>query len=93
MPVAGFWCYGGLSLAYSILEDQLRTGELLGDPTRCYKNYRKGINKGLLKIMSKMGISAVNSYRGAQLFERWAGSRGGRRLLYRRGLTYRGCRV
>ena len=56
-------------LAYSILEGQLRTGELLGDPTRCYKNYRKGINKGLLKIMSKMGISAVNSYRGAQLFE------------------------
>ena len=56
-------------LAYSVLEDQLRTGELLGDPTDCYKNYRKGINKGLLKIMSKMGISAVNSYRGAQLFE------------------------
>ena len=56
-------------LAYSILEGQLRSGELLGDPTRCYKNYRKGINKGLLKIMSKMGISAVNSYRGAQLFE------------------------
>ena len=56
-------------LAYSILEDQLRTGELLGDPSVAYKNYRKGINKGLLKIMSKMGISAVNSYRGAQLFE------------------------
>ncbi|MEK9654082.1 MAG: glutamate synthase central domain-containing protein, partial [Halieaceae bacterium] len=56
-------------LAYSILEDQLRSGELLGDPTQCYKNFRKGINKGLLKIMSKMGISAVNSYRGAQLFE------------------------
>ena len=56
-------------LAYSVLEDQLRTGEVLGDPTDCYKNYRKGINKGLLKIMSKMGISAVNSYRGAQLFE------------------------
>ncbi len=56
-------------LSYSILEDSLRTGELLGDPTQCYKNYRKGINKGLLKIMSKMGISAVNSYRGAQLFE------------------------
>lgn len=56
-------------LAYSVLEDQLRSGELLGDPSQCYKNYRKGINKGLLKIMSKMGISAVNSYRGAQLFE------------------------
>ena len=56
-------------LAYSILEDQVRRGELLGEPTQCYKNYRKGLNKGLLKIMSKMGISAVNSYRGAQLFE------------------------
>ena len=56
-------------LAYSVLEDLMRTGEVLGEPSACYKNYRKGINKGLLKIMSKMGISAVNSYRGAQLFE------------------------
>ena len=56
-------------LAYSVLEDQIRQGDLLGEPTVCYKNYRRGINKGLLKIMSKMGISAVNSYRGAQLFE------------------------
>jgi glutamate synthase (NADPH/NADH) large chain len=32
-------------------------------------NYRKGIDKGLLKVMSKMGISAIASYRGAQLFE------------------------
>tara|TARA_R110000823_G_scaffold125385_9_gene252137 strand:+ start:11530 stop:15918 length:4389 start_codon:yes stop_codon:yes gene_type:complete len=56
-------------LAYSILEDLIHTGEVLGEPSACYKNYRKGINKGLLKIMSKMGISAVSSYRGAQLFE------------------------
>jgi glutamate synthase (NADPH/NADH) large chain len=56
-------------LAYSILQDLIRTGEVLGEPSDCYKNYRKGINKGLLKIMSKMGISAVSSYRGAQLFE------------------------
>jgi glutamate synthase (NADPH/NADH) large chain len=56
-------------LSYSVLDDLMRTGELLGEPGRCYKNYRKGINKGLLKIMSKMGISAVSSYRGAQLFE------------------------
>ena len=33
------------------------------------KNYVDGINKGILKIMSKMGISCVSSYRGAQLFE------------------------
>ena len=56
-------------LAYSVLAEQLGSGEILGAPSACYKNYRKGINKGLLKIMSKMGISAVNSYRGAQLFE------------------------
>ncbi|PYG97779.1 glutamate synthase large subunit, partial [Arthrobacter stackebrandtii] len=31
--------------------------------------YRKGISKGLLKILSKMGISTIASYRGAQLFE------------------------
>ncbi len=56
-------------LAYSVLEESIRSGEVLGEPSTCYKNYRKGINKGLLKIMSKMGISAVSSYRGAQLFE------------------------
>jgi glutamate synthase (NADPH/NADH) large chain len=56
-------------LAYSVLEELIRNGEVLGEPSACYKNYRKGINKGLLKIMSKMGISAVSSYRGAQLFE------------------------
>jgi len=56
-------------LAYGVLDDLMRSGELLGEPSRCHKNYRKGINKGLLKIMSKMGISAVSSYRGAQLFE------------------------
>lgn len=32
-------------------------------------NYRQAIEKGLLKIMSKMGISTLNSYRGAQMFE------------------------
>jgi glutamate synthase (NADPH/NADH) large chain len=56
-------------LAYSVLDELIRHGEVLGEPSACYKNYRKGINKGLLKIMSKMGISAVSSYRGAQLFE------------------------
>jgi glutamate synthase (NADPH/NADH) large chain len=56
-------------LAYSVLDDLIRTGELLGDPADVHKNYRKGINKGLLKILSKMGISTIASYRGAQLFE------------------------
>ncbi|HET6629169.1 MAG TPA: glutamate synthase large subunit [Woeseiaceae bacterium] len=33
------------------------------------RSYRRGIRKGLFKVMSKMGISSVSSYRGAQLFE------------------------
>ena len=56
-------------LAYQAINDLIRTGEVklkLGD---ALYNYRKGINKGLLKTMSKMGISTVASYRGAQLFE------------------------
>lgn len=56
-------------LSYSVLDDMVRSGELLGDPTQAHINYRKGLNKGLLKIMSKMGISTIASYRGAQLFE------------------------
>lgn len=56
-------------LAYQVLDDLIETGELLGDPEQAYINYRKGINKGLMKILSKMGISTVASYRGAQLFE------------------------
>ncbi|MGP3372624.1 glutamate synthase central domain-containing protein, partial [Escherichia coli] len=42
---------------------------VLGDPIACHVKYRKGINKGLMKIISKMGISTIASYRGAQLFE------------------------
>ena len=56
-------------LAYQILNDLIRTGEMLMDPIEAKNNYRKGINKGLLKILSKMGISTITSYRGAQLFE------------------------
>jgi glutamate synthase (NADPH/NADH) large chain len=56
-------------LAYEILGDLIRTGEVIGDLYEVFKSYRKGISKGLLKILSKMGISTVVSYRGAQLFE------------------------
>jgi glutamate synthase (NADPH/NADH) large chain len=56
-------------LAYSVLSEMVRVGELLGDPAKAQINYRKGLNKGLLKILSKMGISTVASYRGSQLFE------------------------
>ena len=56
-------------LSYYVMNDLLAKGELLTDVDHAYKNYRKGLDKGLLKILSKMGISTITSYRGAQLFE------------------------
>lgn len=56
-------------LSYRLMRSLIDNGELVMETWEAYKNYRKGINKGLQKILSKMGISAVASYRGAQLFE------------------------
>jgi glutamate synthase (NADPH/NADH) large chain len=57
-------------LAYASLYDMVRAGEIKGkEPAYLAASYRKGINKGLYKIISKMGISTISSYRGAQLFE------------------------
>ncbi|WP_374964339.1 glutamate synthase large subunit [Spongiibacter tropicus] len=56
-------------MSFAVLSDMLACGEILGDEQTTWGNYVKGINKGLLKIMSKMGISSISSYRGAQLFE------------------------
>lgn len=39
------------------------------EPEKAVENYRKAVNKGILKILSKMGISTLRSYRGAQIFE------------------------
>ena len=57
-------------LSFSIIENMIsRNGLDKNVYGNHVANYIKGINKGLLKIMSKMGISCVSSYRGAQLFE------------------------
>ena len=57
-------------LAYEILHDMARTGEVPGkDFDDLLRAYQRGIHKGLYKITSKMGISTIASYRGAQLFE------------------------
>ena len=56
-------------LSFHVLCDLIASGELLVDVDTAFKQYRKGINKGLLKILSKMGISTIASYRGALLFE------------------------
>jgi glutamate synthase (NADPH/NADH) large chain len=56
-------------LAYQSILEMVRSGEVKLPATKALANYRKGIDKGLMKVMSKMGISAIASYRGAQLFE------------------------
>jgi glutamate synthase (NADPH/NADH) large chain/glutamate synthase (ferredoxin) len=58
-------------LAFETLTDMVRDGYLPEaiDETTAETKYIKAINKGLLKIFSKMGISTVQSYCGAQIFE------------------------
>ena len=57
-------------LAYASLYEMARSGQVKNKaPETMAQSYRKGINKGLYKIISKMGISTISSYRGAQLFE------------------------
>jgi glutamate synthase domain-containing protein 2/glutamate synthase domain-containing protein 1/glutamate synthase domain-containing protein 3 len=58
-------------LAFETLHDLKRRGLLPDDITaeQAEKNFIKAINKGLLKTFSKMGISTLQSYRGAQVFE------------------------
>jgi glutamate synthase (NADPH/NADH) large chain len=57
-------------LAFESIEDLIREGELTGiDPATAVRNYCKALSKGVMKVMSKMGISTVASYTAAQAFE------------------------
>ena len=57
-------------LAFETLDDMIRSEMLPGlSHEKAVKNYIKALNKGVLKVMSKMGISTLQSYRGAQIFE------------------------
>tara|TARA_B100001559_G_scaffold84288_1_gene70114 strand:+ start:3768 stop:8222 length:4455 start_codon:yes stop_codon:yes gene_type:complete len=57
-------------LAFEVLNEMVTKDKInVKNYGTCLANYIAGINKGLLKIMSKMGISCISSYRGAQLFE------------------------
>jgi len=55
-------------LVYQSLHDIAKRGNL-DKQRQLGRSYRRGIRKGLFKVMSKMGISSISSYRGAQLFE------------------------
>src|SRR5580704_9248109 len=57
-------------LAFETIDDMIASGSLTGvTPRQAQKNYIKGTSKGIIKVMSKMGISTVASYTGAQVFE------------------------
>jgi glutamate synthase (NADPH/NADH) large chain len=59
-------------MAYQTLYEMMRKGQVkleVEERRELGRSYRRGIRKGLYKIMSKMGISTIASYRGAQLFE------------------------
>ncbi len=57
-------------LAFESIDDLIATGELVGvTPRQARRNYIKAACKGVIKVMSKMGVSTVASYTGAQIFE------------------------
>ena len=56
-------------LAYSTIKYLIEEKEILLEPAEALSNYNKAITDGILKILSKMGISTLRSYRGAQIFE------------------------
>jgi len=56
-------------MAFAILDKLVKEKDIQLDYATAEKNYIKSICKGLFKIMSKMGISTIRSYRGAKIFE------------------------
>ena len=56
-------------MAFAVIDDLVKKGDIQLDFETAERNYIKAIDKGLLKIMSKMGISTIRSYRGAKIFE------------------------
>src|SRR5262249_32191564 len=56
-------------LAFETVHDLVAQGLVPGTPAEAEKKYVKGLVKGLVKVISKMGISTIQSYHGAQVFE------------------------
>ncbi len=56
-------------LAFAAIDHMVREGKIGLDYNEARRNYIKAVEKGLLKVLSKMGISTLRSYRGAQIFE------------------------
>ena len=56
-------------MAFAILDDLVKKGKIQENYETAEANYIKAVKKGLFKIMAKMGISTIRSYRGAKIFE------------------------
>ncbi|MBQ8153325.1 MAG: glutamate synthase large subunit [Prevotella sp.] len=56
-------------MAFAILDDLVKRHKIQEDYATAEANYIKAVKKGLFKIMAKMGISTIRSYRGAKIFE------------------------
>ena len=56
-------------MTFAVIDDLVKKGKIQEDYETAEHNYIKAVCKGLLKIMSKMGISTIRSYRGAKIFE------------------------
>ncbi|MFH1380745.1 MAG: glutamate synthase central domain-containing protein, partial [Candidatus Omnitrophota bacterium] len=56
-------------LVYKIIEHLIGEKEITLDREKAINNYRKAVTDGILKVLSKMGISTLRSYKGAQIFE------------------------
>ena len=56
-------------MTFAILDDLVKRGKIQEDYATAEAHYIKAVDKGLKKIMSKMGISTIRSYRGAKIFE------------------------
>lgn len=56
-------------LTFAILDDLVKKGKIQENYETAEANYIKAVKKALLKIMAKMGISTIRSYRGAKIFE------------------------
>ena len=56
-------------MTFAVLDDLVKKGKIQEDYATAESHYIKAVDKGLKKIMSKMGISTIRSYRGAKIFE------------------------
>ena len=56
-------------MVFAVINDRIKAGDIPMDMETAKKHYIKAVNKGLMKVLSKMGNSTLRSYRGAHIFE------------------------